>query len=332
MLRLTHSSGDLIADRRFEFGRGLASRGDFSAAIDLFVQAIEAAPAFAPAWFALGEARRQLGDVAAAEAAFRKALKIDPLDRLGAALQLERLQPSSGARDAATMPPGTAMSPGYLRALFDQYAPGFDAALARLNYRGPERLREAVRRARPALPDHAFDDVLDLGCGTGLGGAVFRPLSRRLAGIDLSAAMIAQARSKKIYDWLETGDLIDRLLVAAARREAYDLIIAADVFVYISDLGPVAAAVAAVLRPGGLFAFTVETGGGEGVELGETLRYRHGAAHVHAALAAAGLQILELSAAVTRSEAGSDVAGLLALAARPSTQDEPSPIKPIHMR
>src|SRR5580693_7096246 len=90
------SSGDLLADRRYRFGRDLAGRGDFSAAADLFAQAVEAAPRFAPAFFALGEARRRLGDVAAAVAAFREALRIDPQDHCGAALHLARL----GERDA----------------------------------------------------------------------------------------------------------------------------------------------------------------------------------------------------------------------------------------
>src|SRR5580704_4641205 len=103
------SSGDLIADRRYRFGRDLAARGDFSAAADLFVQAAEAAPAFAPAWFALGEARMNLGDGAGAAAAFRQALALDPDDRGGAALHLARL----GAADAAD-----AMSPAYVRTLF----------------------------------------------------------------------------------------------------------------------------------------------------------------------------------------------------------------------
>ncbi len=49
------SSGNLIADRRYAFGRELAARGDLAAAADLFAQATEAAPAFAAAWFALGE-------------------------------------------------------------------------------------------------------------------------------------------------------------------------------------------------------------------------------------------------------------------------------------
>jgi predicted TPR repeat methyltransferase len=137
---LTESSGDLIADRRYQLGRDLAARGDVSAAADLFGQALEAAPAFAPAWFALGEVRVKLGDNAGAAAAFRQALAIDPDDRCGAALHLARL----GVGDEAH-----AMSGAYVRTLFDQYAARFDEALRGLAYGAPARLREAVAKARP---------------------------------------------------------------------------------------------------------------------------------------------------------------------------------------
>ena len=51
------SSGNLIADRRYDFGRDLQLRGDLTAAADLMAQAIELEPGFASAWFALGDLR-----------------------------------------------------------------------------------------------------------------------------------------------------------------------------------------------------------------------------------------------------------------------------------
>ena len=59
--RLFLTSGDLIADRRYEFARDLQLRGDLPAAADLLEQAIELAPGFVSAWFTLGEIRQQLG-------------------------------------------------------------------------------------------------------------------------------------------------------------------------------------------------------------------------------------------------------------------------------
>jgi predicted TPR repeat methyltransferase len=314
------SSGNLIADRRYAFGRELASRGDVAAAADLFAQAAEAEPAFAAAWFALGETAAKLGDRAGAVTAFEKALALDPQDRCGAALHLAQL----GAAD-----PGQAMSSAYVRTLFDQYAPRFDGALGALAYRGPQLLRDAVMRVQP---DARFAAALDLGCGTGLAGAAFRPLVAHLTGVDLSPGMIARCRTKGTYDRLETGELAAFLEAERTAQRRYDLVIAADVFAYLHDLAPVMRAAADSLRPGGIVAFTVESqgsdrladgdGDGDGVALGEKLRYRHGSGHLRAAIAAAGLDLLELVSATSRIEAGEAVPGLVAVARRRDGHDE----------
>jgi len=65
------SSGDLIADRRYDYARALDKRGDLAGAADLYRQAVEIAPGFASAWFALGEVRARLGDAGGAAARFR---------------------------------------------------------------------------------------------------------------------------------------------------------------------------------------------------------------------------------------------------------------------
>jgi len=312
----TMSSGDLLADRRYQFGRDLVARGDDMGAADLFAQAVEAAPRFAPAWFALGEVRIKLTDYAGAAAAFRRALELDPADSCGAALRLARL----GEGDTTT-----AMSPAYVRTLFDQYAGNFDAALARLRYDAPARLREAVEKVRP---DTTFAHMLDLGCGTGLAGTAFRPLVQRLTGVDLSPGMIAQACGKGVYDRLAASDMMRFLAAEGAGDEStkvYDLVIAADVFVYVSDLAPIAVAVASVMREGGLFGFTVEACR-TGVELGDRLRYRHGEDHVRSALAAARLRLLTLMPVSTRIEGDAAVAGLLVIATREMSSEPAAPL------
>src|SRR5215472_9457348 len=64
--RLFLSSGDLLADRRYEFARDLQLKGDLPAAADLLEQAVELAPNFPSAWFTLGEIREQLNQHEAA--------------------------------------------------------------------------------------------------------------------------------------------------------------------------------------------------------------------------------------------------------------------------
>jgi predicted TPR repeat methyltransferase len=298
------SSGNLIADRRLEWARDREAKGDLAGAADLLTQALELAPAYASAWFMLGELREKLGDRSAAIAAFAQARDADPQDRHGAALHLIRL----GAQSAGAMPEG------YVRALFDGYAPDFDRALTvGLNYRAPELLFRAIEAAHPGRR-MKFGSVLDLGCGTGFAALPFRPFSDWMVGVDLSPAMLAQARAKGLYDRLIESEGLAFLADEAKINARYHFFLAADVFTYLDDLAPMLAAITQVLATPGQIAFSVETHEGDGVTLRETLRYAHGKAHVQAALAAAGLRPVSLDFAATRTEKGVPVPGLIVVA------------------
>jgi predicted TPR repeat methyltransferase len=305
-LRLFLSSGDLIADRRFEFARDLQLKGDLVAAADLLDQAVELAPDFASAWFTLGEIRLQLGERDAAIAAFRRALDADPQDRHGASLRLMRL----GAEDLSGMPKA------YVRTLFDQYAPRFDTALLdHLDYRGPALLFKAVLAVRAAVKRPAlFKRAIDLGCGTGLVAMAFTRQVDRFIGIDLSPGMIEQARATGLYTELEVADMVEGL--ANKSDASADLIIAGDALVYVSDIAPVLAQAKRVLAPTGLVAFTLETHDGSGVIIGAGLRYAHAASHVRDVVQAAGLALAHLEAASPRTEDDVPVRGLVVVATK----------------
>jgi predicted TPR repeat methyltransferase len=296
------SSGDLVADRRYQWALDYLKRGDAPAAADILAQVVKTAPGFATAWFALASIRERLGDRDGAVAAFTAARDADREDYHGARLHLARL----GVGEATPSMTGV-----YVRRLFDQHAPEFDAALVeRLDYRGPQLLLESVRtHVRQPMK---LGSVLDLGCGTGLSGAAFRPYCDWLVGVDISPGMVEQARAKGLYDRLAVSDLLEFLAGESGAQN--HLVLAADVFVYCSDLLSIAAGAAKALAPGGLFAFSVETHDLPGVRLQETLRYAHSADHVRAAVAAAGLNLLQLSEASTRSERGEPVQGLIAVA------------------
>ncbi len=300
--RLFLSSGDLIADRRYDFARDLHQRGDLPAAADLLQQAVELAPRFASAWFALGEIQKQIGERDAAIEAFRKAREADPQDRHGAALRLMQL----GAEPLSAMPAG------YVQSLFDQYAPRFEEALLNdLRYRGPSLLFKAVLAAKkPAF----FKRGIDLGCGTGLGAAAFAKNVDRFIGVDLSPRMIEKARASGLYAELEVADMVAGL--AGKRDAGADFILAADAMVYVADLTPVLEQAYRVLAPGGLLAFTTERHAGDGVILGDGLRYAHGTEYVRAAVGDAGLKLAHLEEASPRDEGNAPVPGLVVVASK----------------
>ena len=290
--------GDLLAFRRYAYARSAAEDGDWRAAAEVLEQALERAPNWAPAWFALAEAREELGDRAGWAEAFRATLRADPSDAQGAGARLALL----GVGEAPKSLPKA-----YVARLFDDYARRFDQHLTgELDYRAPALILDGLDAVAGA---RRFARGLDLGCGTGLMGAALRGRVDELVGVDLSPAMIAEARETGCYDALEVGDVVEFL--ATRERGEIDLVVAADVLAYFGDLAEVVSSAARTLAPGGLFAFTVETFDGEGYRLGATTRFAHSSAYARETAAAAGLRPLALVDASARREAGRDVPGLV---------------------
>ncbi len=292
------ASGDLIAERRFAYAKAAAEDGDFGAAAELFEQALEQAPRWAAAWFALAEAREKLGDLDAAAQAFRMSLVADPADAQGALARLALM--------GREKPPG-ALPQAYVARLFDDYAPRFDKHLTEnLGYRAPALIADALSAVAPG---RRFVSALDLGCGTGLMGVALREHVDRLAGVDLSAAMIAKARERGLYDRLVVGDAA--AILSCEPPGSFDLIVAADALVYLGNLASLFAAVGSALTADGLFASSVETCEGDGFRLEPTMRFAHSRSYIDATAREAGLAPLLIQSASTRREAGADAPGLI---------------------
>ncbi|MDX2221660.1 MAG: methyltransferase domain-containing protein [Rhodospirillaceae bacterium] len=290
-------SGDPIADARLAMALQWRARGETAAAVELIVQALELAPRWAEARYALAETLAMLGRRDEAQAAMADYLALDPADSMGAAALAHRLNP-----DIAPI-----LSAAFVRRLFDQYAPTFDHTLTgALNYTAPAQLRAALDAVAPG---RRFARALDLGCGTGLMGAAVRDRVDHLAGCDLSPGMIAVARGKGLYDALEAADLVAAL--AAAR--ALDLILAADVFVYVGDLAPVFDGAFGAAAPGALFGFTLQRSSGADVALGDDRRFAHRRGHIEHLAAGAGWRVAVARDAVCRHDQGRPVPGLLVM-------------------
>ncbi|MER2535664.1 MAG: methyltransferase domain-containing protein [Rhizobiaceae bacterium] len=292
------TSGNPSADRRVDFALMLFAEGDFSGAAQTMLSALEIAPDWALGWFQLGEFHEAAGDREAAVTAWRTALGLDPDDHAGASLKLAL----AGAGDMGAPPSA------FVETLFDQYAPTFDEALVNaLGYRAPVLLEAAIR----ASGRERFPLALDLGCGTGLMGERLRRMCDRLEGFDISAAMLRKARAKGLYDRLEKADL---------QAFAYDgpqagLVTAADVFMYVGALDGIFAAIAGLLAPGGLFAFTVERLETDGpFALGQSRRFAHSEAYVRRLLAVSGLALVSLREERIRDDRREPVIGLIVVA------------------
>jgi predicted TPR repeat methyltransferase len=227
---------------------------------------------------------------------------LDPASALGAPLHLARLR---GGRLEA-------MPPTYISTLFDQYAPRFDAHLVgALNYRGPEIIIAALDQFHPG---RRFGRALDLGCGTGLMAKVLGARAESIDGIDLSPRMIDEARQSSLYDDLQVTSLADFLNEPGCGP--YDLVLAADVFVYVGALTPLLNYVAEVLAPGGMLAFTLQSSGGADFDLGADMRFSHAPAYVRRALDAAGMAPVVMEPRSSRRERGTDVPGLVVVATK----------------
>eukprot|EP00933_Yihiella_yeosuensis_P037551 TRINITY_DN31517_c0_g1_i1.p1 TRINITY_DN31517_c0_g1~~TRINITY_DN31517_c0_g1_i1.p1 ORF type:complete len:557 (+),score=164.48 TRINITY_DN31517_c0_g1_i1:62-1732(+) len=228
----------------------------------------------------------------------------------------------------------TASAPGeYVAGLFDSYADKFDEHLVnKLGYRTPELLKEEIRSASIKLngPECVWASLrrcADLGCGTGLMGPLLKELGTEyLIGVDLSSGMLQKAREKKRgYDELVCGDLLDVFEEKDGKCPEYDLVVAADVFVYVGDLKPALAATAQCLaKPNGLAAFSTEAppragsaneGEGSvpegGFKLAETGRYMHTSAYVSNTAEACGLTLYTRKDVVLRMNGGKPVYGHL---------------------
>lgn len=172
----------------------------------------------------------------------------------------------------------------YVQELFDQYSESFETHLIEeLEYRVPQLLWTLFLQH---CGDKTFSCALDLGCGTGLAGELFRPACRELVGLDLSSKMVALATEKNVYDRLAVNDAIAFLETAT---EVFDLVLAADVLSYLGALEPLFTAVVERVPTGGIFSFSVEKhNSSSDWQLQRTGRYAHSPDYIERVAAETG--------------------------------------------
>jgi len=134
---------------------------------------------------------------------------------------------------------------------YAKFASDYEAAMAAGGYVTPGRCAEALVAAGA---DKA-SPVLDIGCGSGLSGLALKAQGFEvLDGTDYSEEMLAEAKSKNIYRALRRGDLTQP---DPDRAESYDTINAAGVLNPAHAPAETLDNVMEMLRPDGLFAFSL---------------------------------------------------------------------------
>ncbi len=296
MVGKVFSSGDPSVDRRGSYAETLAYLGDMAGAVEVLAGALELAPDWAAGWFKLGEYYEAVGETEEALKAWDRAIAADPTDVMGAGLK----------RGLVTATVVETMPTAFVEMLFDQYAQRFENSLVeKLGYRGPKILTDLLRQNGFEWADR----TLDLGCGTGLVADEIREYCEHLTGYDISANMLSEAASKGLYDLLEKRD-IGTLEVGEDR---YDLIIAADVFIYLGALERVIGWCAGSLASNGRLAFSVELGDAP-LTLRESRRFAHSRDYVLGVLRDAGFAEVVAEECVLRQDRGEGVTALCILA------------------
>ncbi len=263
--------------------------------------AIGLRPEYASAHFNLGIALQKIKRFQEAEEHYKKVLEIKPGDE-ASKFMLQSLGAITATPDAAPVE--------HVRRIFDQCAATFEKTLVRdLEYRTPELLFKSVC---PYLFKEM--NILDLGCGTGLGAQLYRPFAKELTGVDVSSKMVEKAEEKNIYDSLEVFDVLQDWDFPIK----FDLIYSSDVFVYFGNLAPVIRSISSAVADKGIIAFSVEnltdTDSSNNYCLFPTGRYAHSHHYIINCLKQYGFEVLVVTESDIRKQSGNQVKGLLFVA------------------
>ena len=282
----------------FHMANSYKNEGEYENAIKSYESAVRVKPDFSEAYFNMANTLKKLGRLEEALASYQLALKANPnfaeahhnigniliksdrvedaIDHFNMAVQINpnyevakhMLRSLSGKKT-------TNAPQAYVEKLFDNYAERFEGHLTEsLQYDTPRELTEIIKSL---IGNEKINSALDLGCGTGLLGDELKIICNKIVGIDLSKEMLKYAEKKNVYDALMHEEILDYLSTA---KLDYDLIICADVFVYLGELHNIFRLIKERNCVNALFAFSTEHGEGKNFNLEKSGRFSHSKGYI----------------------------------------------------
>ncbi len=193
----------------------------------------------------------------------------------------------------------------YIENLFDAYAERFDDHLQRtLRYQTPQQLYDFWKK-NTRQPQNL--KILDLGCGTGLMAEFFKKHANELTGVDLSSEMLKIAKAKNLY----TNFFHEEMLTFLQQEEKkFDLIILADVLVYVGNLSVLFQALSKITDT---LLFSIELAQDKNVtyHLTPEARYQHSVSYIFMLAKENGFTIIKHTTAILRLQNTREVKGEL---------------------
>lgn len=278
----------------------------------------------------MGIVEKKRGSFDEAVICFKKALEIKSNDG-HALVQLASIDRNDGKDNILSNV--KELDPEYVSALFDGYSSRFESELVDvLHYRGHILVYDALKSALRKLgkSTSAIQQVVDLGCGTGLLGELIANdmSSVVVCGVDLSQRMVDISRQRRsrngddVYASVAVSDAAEYL--STRNERSVDCILASDVFIYVGDIEKILGESARVLVKDGLVGFTLESfdlnredKDSRGLKLLSSGRFGHSKKYIDDVAASKGFDVKSWNDCVLRKQGQNDVNGAVVILRKP---------------